>query len=89
MDKDLEEMSREQLMGEAQKLRDGIRRHRDASRHELCWYQPSLWGLLPGKSDPVPAVPGWPQFLQGCVQYRQSLDDQAPAAPRTEEPYGK
>ena len=33
------------------------------------------------------AVPEWPQFLRGCVAYRQSLDEQAPAAPRTREEY--
>jgi hypothetical protein len=29
------------------KLRQGIRRHRDSTRHELCWHHPALWGLLP------------------------------------------
>jgi len=44
-------------------------------------------GLLPEKTDPIPAVPDWPEFIQGCVRYRQSLDEQAPAAPRTKEPF--
>jgi hypothetical protein len=42
---------------------------------------------LPERTDPVPAVPAWPQFMQGCVRYRQSLDEQAPAAPRVSELY--
>ena len=46
-----------------------------------------LWGLLPEKTDPVPVVPEWPQFLAGCLKYRQSLDEQAPNAPRTKKPY--
>ena len=89
MDTDLEGMSREQLAAEVVKLRAGIRAHRDSTKHQLCWHHPALWGLLPEKTDPVPVVPGWPQFLRGCVQYRQSLDEQAPDAPRTDEPYRK
>ena len=37
-----------------------------------------IWGLLPEKSKVVPIVPDWPQFMKGCVRYRQSLDEQAP-----------
>lgn len=89
LDTDLEAMSREQLIAEARKLREGIRKHRDCSGHELCWHHPALWGLLPEKSDPIPVVPEWPQFLEGCVRYRQSLDEQAPDAPRSSKPYEK
>lgn len=87
MDSDLANMTRDQLLTEVQRLRDGIRRHRDAMGHDLCWHHPELWGLLPQNIDPLPAVPDWPQFLQGCIRYRQSLDAQAPAAPRTSEPF--
>lgn len=89
MDDDLADLSREQLVEEVRKLRAGIRAHRDSTRHELCWHHPALWGLLPERSDPVPVVPDWPQFLQGCLAYRQSLDRQAPDAPRTDQPYGE
>jgi hypothetical protein len=87
MDTDLEHLSREQLIKEVKKLRQGIRQHRDSSRHELCWHHPNLWGLLPEKTDPLPVVPDWPEFIQGCVRYRQSLDKQAPEAPRTKDAY--
>lgn len=87
MDEDLERMSREQLIDEVKDLRRGIRQHRDSNRHELCWHHPELWGLLPENTDPVPVVPDWPQFIQGCVKYRQSLDEQAGDAPRTKDPY--
>lgn len=87
MDDDLEHLSREQLLAEIQRLRDGIRRHRDTTLHELCWHHPELWGLLPEKTDPQPEVPEWPQFLRGCVRYRESLDRQAPKAPRSEEEF--
>jgi hypothetical protein len=87
MDSDLDAMSREQLITEVRKLRDGIRKHRDSSGHDLCWHHPALWALLPERTDPVPVVPEWPQFMAGCVRYRQSLDRQAPDAPRSAEPY--
>jgi hypothetical protein len=83
MDEDLNAMSREALIDEVKKLRAGIRKHRDSSLHELCWHHPALWALLPEKTDPQPVVPEWPQFLEGCIHYRLSLDSQAPNAPRT------
>jgi hypothetical protein len=42
---------------------------------------------LPEKSDPIPVVPTWPEFIRGCIKYRESLDVQAPDAPGTREPY--
>ena len=87
LDSDLEDLSRAQLIAEVRRLRAGIRAHRDASAHELCWHHPGLWGLLPEKTDPVPVVPEWPQFLEGCLRYRKSLDAQAPRARRTSRRY--
>jgi hypothetical protein len=85
MDDDLDTMTRDDLIAEVRKLRQGIREHRDGSMHELCWHHPALWGLLPEKTDPLPEVPDWPQFLRGCIRYRQSLDEQLPGAPRSHE----
>jgi hypothetical protein len=85
MDEDLQGLSRQQLVDEVRRLRGGIRKHRDSSGQQLCWHHPELWGLLPDDSDPLPAVPEWPQFLRGCVKYRESLDTQLPGAERTEE----
>jgi hypothetical protein len=76
VDEDLEAMTREQLIAEARRLRAGIRAHRDSTGHALCWHHPALWGLLPEKTDPLPTVPTWPEFLRGCLQYRESLDRQ-------------
>ena len=87
MDTDLDTFSREQLIAEVKKLRAGIREHRDSTGHELCWHHPQLWGLLPEKTDPQPAVPSWPRFLEGCIRYRRSLDAQLPDAPRTKKEY--
>lgn len=88
MDEDLEALDRHALIAEVKKLRAGIRTHRDSTGHELCWHHPQLWGLLPEKSDPVPVVPAWPQFLRGCLRYRESLDHQIPSAPRTDREFG-
>ena len=87
MDEDLDTLSREQLVSEVRKLRDAIRRHRDSTGQELCWHHPDLWSLLPEGVLPAIAVPAWPQFMRGCVRYRQSLDEQAPNAPRSNQPY--
>jgi len=89
MDTDLDQMTREELINEVKKLRKGIREHRDSSGDELRWHHPALWALMPERRDPLPVVPEWPEFIRGCVGYRQSLDEQAPNAPRTNKPYGK
>lgn len=82
LDTDLEQLTKAELVEEIRKLRAGIRRHRDSTGHDLCWHHPELWGLLPEKVQPDLAVPEWPQFLRGCVNYRESLDRQLPAAKR-------
>jgi hypothetical protein len=87
LDNDLENMSQADLMAEVKKLRAGIRKHRDSTKHELCWHHPDLWSLLPEKTDPLPLVPEWPQFMEGCIKYRQSLDEELRTAPRTSEAF--
>ena len=87
MDADLDQLSREDLVSEVKKMRAEIRKHRDASMHDLCWHHPTLWGLLPEDTDAMPLVPEWPEFMRGCVRYRQSLDEQLPDAPRSSAPY--
>ena len=84
MDEDLRDLTRDELIAEVMRLREGIRAHRDSSGHDLCWHHPRLWGLLP---EPIPrdlAVPNWPQFLRGCIKYREALDRELPDAPRTD-----
>ena len=87
MDEDLDALSRDQLMLEVRRLRAAIRKHRDASGHDLCWHHPALWALLPEPTAPTISVPAWPQFMRGCIRYRQSLDQQAPQAPRNDEEF--
>jgi len=75
LDEDLNQLDKEQLIEEIKSLRNAIREHRDSSRHELCWHHPKLWNLLPEKTNPKIEVPDWPDFLQGCIKYRKSLDN--------------
>jgi hypothetical protein len=89
LDEDLLSLSRDGLMEEVKKLRDAIRAHRDSTGHELCWHHPALWDLLPEKTEPNIAVPEWPKFMEGCIHYRKSLDEQQPDAKRTSEGFNK
>jgi hypothetical protein len=75
LDEDLNHLDAEQLIREIIKLRNGIREHRDSSGHELCWHHPNLWNLLPEKTDPKIEVPDWPEFMRGCIHYRNSLEE--------------
>lgn len=75
MDDDLAAMTPEQLRAEVIRLRAAIREHRDQQGHDLCWYQPELWGVLPEQLHPSPAVPDWCEFMQRCAEYRKSLDE--------------
>lgn len=95
VDTDLETLSREQLIAEAMKLRNGIRKHRDSSGHELCWHHPALWGLLPEKngSDPggagmaaihpgVRALPAVPRRTgTECIAYIRALSEMTTGTP--------
>ncbi|CAN5431098.1 hypothetical protein BH09BAC4_BH09BAC4_34980 [soil metagenome] len=74
MDEDIQDFTRDQLIEEIKKLRAGIREHRDSTGHDLCWHHPKLWSLLPEQTDPKILVPAWSEFMKGCIQYRQSLD---------------
>jgi len=88
MDEDLAGLDRDALAAEVRRLREGIRRHRDSSGQELCWHHPQLWNLLPERTTPEIAVPPWPNFLRGCLKYRESLDAQLPDAPREPSEFG-
>lgn len=74
MDEDLNKLSFQELLFEAKRLRQAIRSHRDSQMHELCWYHPEMWNLLPDTKEVRPMVPNREQFLKGCHIYRASLD---------------
>jgi hypothetical protein len=86
-DADLDAMDRAGLLAAARAMRAAIREHRDATGHDLCWYHPDLWGLLPD-TPTAPEVPDWPQFMRGCVRYRASLDAELGHAPRVAREFG-
>lgn len=88
MDEDIDKLSRDELVIAVKQLRAAIRQHRDATGHALCWHHPALWSLLPETVPPHIAVPEWPQFMRGCILYRQSLDAQATTAPRSTAEFG-
>ncbi len=75
LDQDLVGLDREALIAEVKKLRAGIRADRDATGHNLCWYRPELWGLLPERPQGGPSVPPWPEFMSKCAEFRASLED--------------
>lgn len=81
-DNDLDVMSRDELVNEAKKLRAGIRQHRDASGHNLCWYVPELWDLVPDHLTPTPEIPSTDEFIACCRSYRRSLDVTTPVKPK-------
>ena len=84
MDQDLDNLKREELIADVKELRAATREHRDASLHDLCWYQPKLWGLLPEKSGAHIQVPTREKFMKGCEIFCDALDAQLPDAPRVE-----
>lgn len=87
-DSDLDTLPHDALLAAARAMRAAIRAHRDSSGHDLCWYHPDLWALLPD-TPAEPVVPDWPQFMRGCVRYRASLDAELPHAPRTGREFGE
>jgi hypothetical protein len=88
-DKDLDAMDHATLLAAARAMRQAIRTHRDSSGHELCWHHPDMWALLPEAPAGGQVVPEWPQFMRGCIRYRQSLDQQLAEAPRSDREFGK
>ncbi|MBP2444433.1 hypothetical protein [Rhizobium leguminosarum] len=88
-DADLDGMGHAGLLSAARAMRHAIRSHRDTSGHELCWHHPDLWALLPDTPLGGQLVPDWPQFMRGCIRYRQSLDNQLAQAPRSDREFGE
>ena len=88
-DHDLDTLPHADLLAAAKAMRRAIRAHRDTTGHELCWHHPDMWALLPDAPQVKPVVPEWPQFMRGCIRYRQSLDQPLAGAPRTNKEFGQ
>jgi hypothetical protein len=89
LDADLDHMDHATLLAAAHAMRTAIRAHRDTSMHDLCWHHPEMWALLPEPPAGKQIVPDWPQFMRGCIRYRQSLDQQLADAPRSNREFGE
>jgi hypothetical protein len=88
-ERDLDALPHADLLAAAKSMRRAICAHRDTSEHELCWHHPDMWALLPDPPQVKPVVPEWPQFMRGCIRYRQSVDQQLSGAQRTNKEFGK
>jgi hypothetical protein len=64
--------SLEHMVEEVRRLRNGIRKHRDAKGHDRCWQNNlELYALLPDTTPgnlPGP-LPPWPEFVARCEAY--------------------
>jgi hypothetical protein len=65
MDGDLGQMTREQLIAEVKRLRNGLREHRDSSEHELCWHHPALGGHCPKRPIRFLSYLNGPSLFEG------------------------
>jgi hypothetical protein len=64
-----------ELRNEIIRLRNAIRKHRDAKGHNLCWENNlELYALLPETIEVDPEVPPFAEFLRNCIAYRESLE---------------
>lgn len=77
-DMDVQFLDRQQMKEEIKRLRNAIRKHRDSTGHELCWYHPELWNLLPEQKNSPIEVPNFCEFIQNCAAYRKSLERPTP-----------
>jgi hypothetical protein len=74
MDEDLDKMDHETLLATAKAMRAAVRKHRDCSGHDLCWFHPEMWCLLPESPTSPPSVPAWPEFIHNCAAFRGTLE---------------
>lgn len=71
-DVDLQNLTNEQLKDYILKLRNAIRKHRDAKQHERCWLNDKkLYDLLPETEEADFKLPPQEEFLKNCYIYWQ------------------
>ena len=69
-DSDLGEMNIEQLKSEIVKLRQTLRKHRDAKGNDRCWLDDvELYQLLPEGQEAEFTLPEKNEFLKNCEIY--------------------
>lgn len=58
-----------------QELEAAIRKHRQATSHDMCWENDvELWGVLKDSPKMDHTPPPWCEFMQRCAAYRASKD---------------
>jgi hypothetical protein len=88
MDGKLNQMTRVQQIEKVQRFQQDMGSTATAADKNFAGAHPALWGLLPERTDLLPAVPDCPEF-QGCLKFRQSLNEQSPGRKRESEARGK
>ena len=70
------------LAAEVRRLREGIKSHRSASGHELCWLNDvELWKLVDDNPVyPHDTLPVQDEFLSQCRRYHESRLKNTPYA---------
>ncbi|MEK7583902.1 MAG: hypothetical protein AAB490_01545 [Patescibacteria group bacterium] len=69
-DTDVEKMAQGQLRREVKRLRDGLRKHRDARSNSRCWHNDlGLYGLLPEGKKPGKMLGDEKMLLRNCKRY--------------------
>lgn len=69
-DKELNEVSRDELISEIYRLRKGIRYHRDEKGDDRCWLDDQkLYELLPETGNKDFTLPPKEKFLQSCNRF--------------------
>lgn len=60
----------EEALAEVERLRNGIRSHRDEKGHDRCWEDDlKLYALLPDQVIPDGELPSREEFLRGCARF--------------------
>ena len=69
-DKDVENMSTDQLREELVALRNAVRLHREERGHDRCWIDDGrLYGALPEQKGAVSQLPPWSEFQANCRRF--------------------
>lgn len=68
-------MTEVELRARVAELEAAIRKHREATGHEMCWENDEeLWSTLGDGVVIDHTPPPWCEFMQRCAEYRASKD---------------
>lgn len=73
IDRDIDAMDAAALRQEVERLREGIRLHRDEKGHDRCWVDDlRLYELLPEKLPADTTLPPREEFLKNCARFYEN-----------------